>query len=298
MSNSKKKGYRKRGENKNELIILVDSNSVAHMVKHTMKGLKGAEREAAIIFGFMRQILSMANNFNTNRFVFAWDSRKRLRSRIYREYKKRDKELTKEDVEAFEQFAEIRAYVLPKFGFENVFIQTGYEADDIVAKVVDSYWNKKIAIISRDSDLYQVLNDNNFMWHPTKKKRYSKDDFVQDYKMAPFQWADVKALAGDTSDTIEGIHGIGISRACQIVRGELNDDSTIWHKVRTEDSQKIIERNKSLVTLPFPGTKQRIISMNEQFHRATFLSICKEYSFKSFLTTGQIRSWTERFEMK
>lgn len=295
MSSSKRKGHRKKGESKDELTILVDSNSVAHMVKHAMKGVN---EDGVIIHGFMRQVLSMANYFNTKRFIFAWDSRKRLRSRIYREYKKRDKELTKEDLDAFEQFRELRAHVLPKFGFQNVFVQTGYEADDIIAKMIETYPNSKFAIISRDSDLYQLLNDNNFMWHPTKKVRYTKEDFVDKYNMAPFEWAQVKALAGDISDTIEGIYGVGIGRACQFVRGEIKKDSNIFYKVQLEESQKIIQRNLTLVTLPFPGTKAREVLNHESFYRANFLSICKEYDFKSFLTGTQIRSWTERFDMK
>lgn len=296
MNNSKKKGAQKKGVNKNELIILVDSHSICHMVKHTMKGLSDREKATGIIYGFMIQIIGMAERFNTNRFCFAWDSRKKKRLEIYSEYKgNRPGEYTEEDLKAFEQFGQIRTAILPALGFKNVFIQTGYEADDIIGSITNMYWEKKIVIISRDSDLFQCLSDSIFMWHPTPKKRFTKKDFTEKYKMAPFQWADVKAIAGDTSDNIKGIPDIGEVRACKYVRGELNERWT--NLIKTNGAQHIIKRNKKLVTLPYSGTKVYEFDWNEIFYISDFIGICKQYNFRSLLTGTEMRKWTERFGM-
>jgi len=297
MNNSKKKGVQKKEGNKNDTIILVDSHSICHMVKHTMKGLSDREKATGVMYGFMVQIIRLADRFNTNRFCFAWDSRKKKRLEIYPEYKgNRPGEYTEEDLKAFEQFGQIRTAILPALGFNNVYIQTGYEADDIIGMLAEIYWDSKIVIISRDSDLYQCLNDDIFMWHPTPKKRFTKKDFIEQYKMAPYQWVDVKAMAGDNSDNIKGIPDIGAIRACKYIRGELNHR---WTELLNRESSKfIIERNKKLVTLPYPGTKVYEFDWNETFYVSDFIRICKQYNFNSLLTATEIRKWTERFNMK
>ena len=70
------------------MILLVDSNSICHQAKHSMGNLTWEEKEVGIIFGFLRQLLSLAKTFETNKFVFVWDSRISLRTKMFPDYKK------------------------------------------------------------------------------------------------------------------------------------------------------------------------------------------------------------------
>jgi DNA polymerase-1 len=295
MNPSKKKGEKKI-ENKDKLVILVDSNSVAHMVKHAIRGLSHEEMSVNVIYGFMTHMLHLANRFNSKRFVFAWDSRRSYRKELYPEYKgNRKKELTEEDKIAFEQFTTLRQDIIPLLGFKNNFVYTGYEADDIIAKVVYDNPKEPMAIITSDNDLFQILLPNNFIWHPLLKRkgRITVDTFIEDKGFAPHDWPYVKALMGDTSDNIDGIPGVGLVTATKIV----NRISTPTQDDKVNKYKDIIARNLKLVTLPYPGMNKLQLDFNETHYQYDFAQICKKYGFVTMQTYDKMREWAERFGM-
>lgn len=84
------------------------------------------------------------------------------------------------------------------------------EADDTIAYAsewVTSQGGKSI-ILSTDKDFLQLVNESTTLWHPIKKKAYTVESVISDYKIHPDNFVLYRALTGDKSDNIPGIHGI------------------------------------------------------------------------------------------
>lgn len=63
-----------------------------------------------------------------------------------------------------------------------------------------------MAILSRDRDFYQLLKDPGvFVTENVNVRRYSSDDFIEDYAFKPEFYADYLALKGDGGDCVPGI---------------------------------------------------------------------------------------------
>ena len=286
--------------------LIIDSNYICHTAKHTMRGLSFDELQTGVIFGFFREIHRCAKKFGTRNFVFAWDSRKNFRKEIFPEYKKKreDHRMTEEeqiisDV-AFPQFTKLRQNILPQFGFENIFIQTGYESDDLIASIVrNSSKSLDLTVVSSDADLYQLL-DQCSMFNLRKKAMYGLGDFTKEYGISPKEWSMVKALAGCSTDGVPGIGGVGEITAIKHITDQLKKTPKNKDKFTSTDSQEIINRNLKLVRLPFKGTKEISLSEDnfkqETFYRDDFMDICQTYGFRSFLT--ELKSWETLFEMR
>lgn len=276
-------------------LLIIDSNCLCHIAKHAMDGLSYHEMQTGVIFGFLRQVLSAARLFKTDRFAFCWDSRKSYRKQIYPEYKaKRYLNLTPEEERlntiAFSQFSVLRQEVLPRLGFQNIFIQTGFESDDLMASLVRGYDNS--VIITTDNDLYQLLNGC-VIYNPRTKKVLDRDWFYEKYMVEPDVWATVKSVAGCDTDNVKGINGIGVITAIKYLKGQLTVKSKALAEIKANPD--IIKRNVGLVSLPMEGVNPLRIVEKEEFHSSFFMSVFQRYGFTSFLK--EFDTWKRTFNM-
>ena len=195
--------------------------------------------------------------------MFAWDSRKRKRCKIFPAYKKkRIIEKSEDDIVldkiAYPQFSTLRRIILPEIGFKNNFICTGYEGDDIIAKVVldDGFLfcpECDIIIVTRDSDMWQLISDRVSIFDPQTKKMKTLKSFKKEYGIEPYQWAEVKAIGGCKGDEVPGVKGVAVGYAIQYLKGTLNDKGKLYGRIVS--NPKLIARNRQLVKLPFSGIK-------------------------------------------
>ena len=180
--------------------VIIDCNYICHMAKHSMGELSFEELHSGVIFGFLRQMLSLINTFKTNDFIFVWDSRESKRKVLFPTYKaNRHYEKTEEEKEldaiAYKQFDILRTEVIPKIGFVNNFMMKGYEADDVIAGIV--FRNKEnFVIVSSDNDLLQLLNNRVRIYSIKNKSYYTEEMMLKEYNISPDKWAEVKAIAG------------------------------------------------------------------------------------------------------
>lgn len=285
------------------MVIIVDANSVAHREKHTMGDLSWQDKKVGIIFGFFKQILKLAKQFNSNEFVFCWDSKTSLRREIYPDYKKnRKKAKTPEeqalDNIAYQQFDLIKSELLPFVGFRNVFEAEGFESDDLIAGIVLKEKKKDFIVVSSDNDMYQLLSGDRVRIYDLGKKRlYTETDFKKDHEIEVADWIGVKALAGCHSDNIKGVKGIGEKTAIKFLKFDLSKKSKAYKSIVSQEGGKIIADNLVLVTLPFPETpfftlKKEVLNFKD------FAFMCENYGFKSFLRKESLNSWRERLNMK
>ena len=289
--------------------LIIDSNSLAYIAKYSMRGLSWNDFPTGVIFGFFSQLKELANHFQTNKFIFSWDSKKSFRRGLYPEYKAQRRERRKkrtdqeviEDNLAFEQFYQLRRIFLPKFGFKNIFIRTGYESDDIMASLVintpKELSKDKLIIVTTDDDLFQVLNRCD-LYHPSTKRLMTKKSFEEEFEINPLQWVEIKQLAGCTSDNVKGIEGVGEKTALKYLKNLLKSGK-IYARILKE-KEKVIKQNAPLVCLPFAGVEpeEGFKIEKESFFSNDFCDICDQLGFKSFLKQDEYQKWVALFDMK
>lgn len=283
--------------------LIVDSNAVCHRAKHSMGDLSFEEKKTGVIFGFMRDIYSLATKFNTNRFIFTWDSVASHRKKIYPSYKdNRNKEFTEEEKLinqlAYDQFTSLKNYVIPKLGFVNNFVVVGYEGDDLIASIISGIAKSEneIIIVSSDNDLYQLLDEDVSMYSLKKKHLYTLSDFRLEWGIEPNLWAKVKAIAGCPGDGVIGIEGVKEITAIKYLKGELKPASKAYLNIKK--GKPIIDLNVPVVTLPYYKTPIFTIRLNEVLSLDGFFEVCDEYNFRSFLTKESILKWKKILNLK
>lgn len=237
--------------------LVIDSNNLCYRAFHSMKKTMGkADTYKSVIFGFLRDVRNLQKIHNTNDVIFAFDSEHSLRQQefpFYRQKRREEREkLSKKDKRQLNnliyQINELHHHILPSLGFNNVFSQKGYEADDVIASIVikwsatDTY-----IIVSNDRDLYQLLGYAS-IYNPIKKTKYTREDFHNEFGIMPSWWSEVKALAGCVSDSIPGVKGIGEKKAIKHLLG------TYEKKVMENNNEW--RKNIELTRLPFHGTSK------------------------------------------
>lgn len=92
----------------------------------------------------------------------------------------------------------------------------GYEADDIIATVAEHFRNEQeteVLILSGDQDLFQLVGDNVKVLCPQNggklPAKMDNEAVCKRFGVPPEKVADYKALAGDSSDRLAGVPGIG-----------------------------------------------------------------------------------------
>ena len=281
-------------------ILLIDTSAVLHTVKFSLIKQKISPREKStfIIFGFLSKLQFLINKTRPNVLVFATDSKKSRRKKIYPSYKEnrsqnnKTKEQITLDKLAFPQFEQVIDDVLPGLGFNNIFKANGLEADDIIAKICKEHSNSEIIIVSRDGDLYQLLTPSVCMLYPKNNQYYTYRMFIKEYKIKPKAWGRVKCVAGCLSDSVGGVSGVGIVRAIQYLKGELPKNYKTYQNIINKEGKKIIKRNKRLVILPFKGTPSFRIRQ-DNVSKNKIINIAEEYGFASIL--ADLDSWAKSF---
>lgn len=247
--------------------ILLDCNYLCHRAKHSTGGLSHNNKPTGVIYGFLRSLEVLQDRLQSNRFVFCWDSRYCIRQRMYPSYKanrliqnsEKDEDQITLEVEFREQMRKLRTKYLPTIGFRNVFCQRGYEADDIIASVlIDEllrHPKNQIVIVSADHDLYQLLYDNVWIYHPQLNKVITRTTFIQDYGIVPEKWAAVKAIAGCPTDNIKGVPGVGEKTAIKYLTKKLSKTTKAYRNIKQQSPKDYFFR-VALTTLPLDGCRQ------------------------------------------
>lgn len=279
--------------------LIIDSSHILYQAIYSgMPELEHGLQKTHVIFSFISKVLSLANHFQTNRFIFCFDHKLNKRKKVYPQYKeKRNKEdKTTEEKEmfrlAFDQLNELRESVLPSVGFNNIFQKAGYESDDIIASIVRNN-NEDFVVISNDEDLYQLL-DRCSMYNSKTDKVYTKQDFIEEYDITPDQWYLCKAGAGCISDNVYGVKGVGIKTYIKFLKNELKPTSKKYQDIMSDEGIEIFRRNAPLVQLPYEGTG--VFELREEkFRTVDFIEMCERYNFRSFINGSGLKKFNEIF---
>jgi len=262
--------------------LLVDVSCLAYRSLHTTGMLSHGGRRTGVLYGIFRDILTLREEFSTDRMAFCFDRGRPKRLELYPDYKAKrrggDPGAAEARQELRGQLRDLHDRLLPEIGFRNVFSQPGYEADDLLASLVLNLPVGHDAIlISADQDLYQLLGPRVSCWSPMRKQTLTLEGFRNRYGIEPALWSTVKALAGCSSDNIQGVRGVGEKTAIAYVQGKLKPGRLFDAIVTSIGSW---EKNLQLVELPFAGTNPLELQ-DDRVNRKSWTKVMKELGIRS-----------------
>jgi len=117
----------------------------------------------------------------------------------------------------------VKAFNLPSIELLN------FEADDLIATYAKQIikLGAKVTIISSDKDLMQLVSKDIRLYDPMKSKIIGEKEVIEKFGVKPSQVIDVQSLAGDSSDNIPGVPGIGIKTAAELINKYKNLDTLL-----------------------------------------------------------------------
>ncbi len=207
-------------------------------------------------FGFTNMLVKLLRDSDADAIAVIFDaSGKSFRNDIYPEYKAHRPEAPEDLVPQFAAIREAtRAFNLPCIEME------GYEADDLIATYARQAKEAgvEVTIVSSDKDLMQLVDGGIVMLDPMKDKLIGRDEVVEKFGVQPEKVIDVQALAGDSTDNVPGVPGIGVKTAAQLIEvyGDLESLLSRAQEIKQpKRREKLIENaelariSKQLVTL-------------------------------------------------
>ncbi len=169
----------------------------------------------SMLFKLLEDVRSDESKHRPTHFAVIFDSaRKNFRNEIYKEYKANRAEAPDDLAPQFEYIRKsVEAFNLPSIELLN------YEADDLIATYAKEITaaGAKVTIISSDKDLMQLVSNKIRLFDPMKSRVIGEKEVLEKFGVKPNQVIDVQSLAGDSSDNIPGVPGIGIKTAAELI---------------------------------------------------------------------------------
>ena len=197
-----------------------------------------------MLFKLLEDSKSKENLEKPTHFAVIFDSaRKNFRNEIYKDYKANRSEAPDDLIPQFDFIRKsVNAFNLPSIELIN------YEADDLIATYVDQITKigAKVTIVSSDKDLMQLYNRNVRIYDPMKNKFLGEDDVIKKFGVKSDKVIDVQALAGDSSDNVPGVPGIGVKTAAELINkyGNLEKLLSKAHEIKQNKRRETILENK------------------------------------------------------
>ena len=210
----------------------------------------------SMLYKLLEDTKSANEKDKATHFAVIFDSaRKTFRNDIYEDYKANRDEAPEDLIPQFKYFRKsVEAFNLSSIEMLN------YEADDLIATYTKQILKQgsKVTIVSSDKDFMQLLKKDVRIFDPMKNKILNLEDVKNKFGVDPSKVIDVQALAGDSSDNVPGVPGIGVKTAADLINNYktlenlLNKAGEIKQKRRRETLIENKEKailSKKLVTL-------------------------------------------------
>jgi DNA polymerase I len=209
-------------------LYLLDISSYIYRAFHAIRGLatsQGFPTNAA--FGVTNMLLKVLRERQPHYLALAFDSKApTFRHQEYPEYKAHRPPMPEELAMQLPYIQKIiEGLSLPGL------VMDGYEADDLIATLVREAREQgfEVVIVSGDKDLLSLVQAGVVLWDPMKDVRFDPEVIREKYGVSPAELVEVKALAGDPSDNIPGVPGIGEKTALKLIATYHSLDNLLAH---------------------------------------------------------------------
>lgn len=238
-----------------------------------------------IVYVFFRNLKALVEQFQPDAIFCCLEGAHNFRYDLFPDYKANRliKNASKqEEKEKLNKQRDIIATLLKHLPITTVWAD-GFEADDIVASLVEDLKEEEVVIISGDTDFIQLLQkgyQHLQLYSPVKKAFLEAPDYFY------LPW---KCLKGDVSDNISGIPGIGIKKAEKLVR----DPEALKTFLQAEEHRTTFNLNRELIELKvipleelsFSDFSLNLEALKEEFNRMKLEGITSEPYWGKFVAT-------------
>lgn len=275
-------------------ICLIDGSGYIYRAFYAIPPMTRPKDQMPInaVYGFTSMLMQFFKENQYDYMGVVFDAqRHNFRNDIYPDYKATRRKTPQELISQFPIIREaVKAFNV--IGVE----KEGFEADDLIASYTKKALDEEmeVVIVSADKDLMQLMRPHVAIYDPMKKQMLGNENVEAKFGVSAAQVVDVQALAGDTSDNVPGVRGIGIKTAAELIRefGSLENLLENIDKIPQIHRRDLIEKDKEmaliskkLVTLdenvPLPEPIDNFYSKKIEEHNIrVFL---EENGFKSLL---------------
>ena len=197
-------------------VYLVDGSGYIFRAFHALPPMNRADGTPTnAVYGFTNMLLRLMEDTKAEIIAVIFDAgRQSFRNEIYADYKAHRPPPPPELLPQFALIREAtRACNVPAIEL------AGYEADDLIAAYAKAAAARGdiVTIVSSDKDLMQLVGGNITMLDPIKNRRIGEAEVREKFGVGPDKVVDVQALAGDSTDNVPGVPGIGIKTAAELI---------------------------------------------------------------------------------
>ena len=290
--------------NKNDHFYLIDGSGYIFRAYYALPPLtrKSDGLPVGAVSGFCNMLFKLLedskskdNKDKPTHFAVIFDSaRKNFRNEIYSDYKGNRSDAPDDLIPQFEYIRKsVLAFNLPSIELLN------YEADDLIATYVEQILEKgaKATIVSSDKDLMQLYKKNVRIYDPMKNKFINEEDVNKKFGVKADKVIDVQALAGDSTDNVPGVPGIGVKTAAELIKeyGDLENLLKNAKKIKQNKRRETLIENKDkaiiskkLVTLKkdVPVKNQIEEFVLKDINREKLYNFLREMEFNRLLSSA------------
>ena len=228
---------------KKKKLFLIDGNSYCYRAYYAIKELRNSKGQPTnAIYGFVLMLKKLMSSQSPDYMAVAFDLKgPTFRHKKFKEYKIKRKPMPDDLVSQMPLIKDmVRAYNIP------IFEKEGFEADDVLATIAKKAAKKDIEvyIVTGDKDILQLIDENIKVCSTHKEGLvYDKENVKERFSgLGPESITDFMALAGDQSDNIPGVRGIGEKTAIELIK-EFHDIDNLYKNldsVKSDSKKKIL----------------------------------------------------------
>jgi DNA polymerase-1 len=272
-------------------IYLVDGSGYIHRAYHAVRHLSTSQGlPTNATFGFTNMVLKLLSEKNPEYVAMALDAKgPTFRHTLYAAYKANRPSMPEDLVVQLPYIKQVvEGMNIP------VLELAGYEADDIIGTVVRLAEDAgfKVVMVTGDKDFRQLVSRHSTMWDPMRDRTIAYGDFKKEVGLEPLQWVDVMALAGDTSDNVPGVPGVGEKTAVELIQrfgtldgvfeniDQLKNKRKLWENLTTYREQALLSRRLVSIDTEVPLRVDLPSFRMEPPDRAKLVDLFKTLEFR------------------
>ena len=279
--------------------VIIDGNNIVFRSYYALPRLTNFDGVVSNgVFGFCNVLVKVIKEINPKYIAVCFDSaKKNFRHEMFKEYKGTRKPTPQELIDQFP----ILKTVLNAMGVK-VIEKIGLEADDLIGCIANQFDNTERIIITADRDCLQLIKDGVKIMQPQKGITESlvidEEKLKEIMGLTPSQIIDYKALAGDSSDNIPGVAGIGDKTAVSMLKDYSTLDGVYANLDKfTVKTREKLERDKDNAYLSYKlatiVTDEKLPYVLEDFEyefpfNTEVLELFKKYQFNSLLKKEEL----------
>ena len=285
---------------KQPLLVLFDGNALVHRAYHALPTLTVAKTGEIVnaVYGFASMLLKTINKLKPSHCAIAFDRKApTFRHQLYEQYKAHRPAAPQELISQLGRVRQLaQTFNIPIFELD------GYEADDILGALSHQASEQGIdtIIVTGDADTMQLVSPRVRVLYPKPRRPFSdtmlydEDAVSRKYGVGPEHIADLKALAGDTSDNIPGVPGIGEKTGTKLIQQfggvdqiykRIDEVTPVKLKEKLEQNEAIARKSKVLATIvtQMPVTLNLDDCRVSNYNRQLVVQLFRELEFGSLL---------------